>query len=198
MPLFQYNPKRRLLAALLIALFATGVCAAIFWAAPVRPRHDLVAELKALPVYPNASAPSFDDDANQLLHKSPPVGPTGSSLRVRPRPETWSAGAAMTYTTDATPEIVQAFYSDALEARGWDAAARIMPDYVYTQWDSRFAGLAFKVFQGWSPGAPIFELRRIETSRILTIKTVQHRHDSDASSKIIRVEIRLQITDFVW
>jgi hypothetical protein len=201
MPLFHNNPKRRLLAALLIALVATGLCAAIFFVAPARPRHDVLAELKALPVYPNATAPSFDNDAYEPLRKVRLPGPIGSVPASSPPPvEVWSASASITYTTEATPEMVQEFYSDTLHVRGWEGGGVLvpsLPEYLYLRPDSSFGGLEFKVFQVWSPGDPLFELRQIHTARVLTIKTVQQRSANDPDKKLTRVEVRLQIEVFV-
>lgn len=184
----RFRSRGCLISALLLAVVALLSCGGLFLLRP-QSAPDVVAELKALPLYPGATAVDF---RRTVIDNTPPGGTqvwTGSSQGANSSPVIARDYGEMSFEVQAEPRRVLDFYAGELSTRGWrcdppggtsvSALAECRKADEGPPWP-RFTG-----FDGPDASPPWIKLDRVVSYHLAALSA--HRPSPDASTTNVNI-----------
>jgi hypothetical protein len=139
----RYIWRDRVLSATFMTLVIVALCGVTAMLILRPPQADALAELRALPLYPGVSSPSFSGNTQfqetEVRWWNTKSGGTIASDRHRNLNVT---KASMTFDTDDEPGSVMEFYNDQVPGRGYWAIGSKPPGYRYLKWAAPFKMIA--------------------------------------------------------
>ena len=189
MSLLRYIWRDRLLSATFMTLVIVAVCGVTAMLILRPPQTDALAELRALPLYPGVSSPSFSDNTRFQEAEVRKWNTKNGGIIWSDRHRSLNVTkASLTFATDDEPGTVMEFYNDQVPRRGYWAVGSKPPGYRYLRWVAPFEMIAD--LSGLILGD---ELDHPITFYEVNVTAVEAQPDYDARSRTTQVTVELII-----